>query len=293
MRRRLALSACALALFACTFAGGSELASGGSATWTERFDGFGSYSGIVVSADGTAFTAVSDKGSHVTGTLQRQGGMLTGVTALRHGPLLDPDGNAVRGRDVDAEGLARGPDGTLHVSFEARHRVWSYPDIAGPAVPLPRHPDADRLQNNSGLEALAIDGDGALMAIPERSGRLDRPFPITRFADGRWTHWYHLRRDGPFLVTGADFGPDGALYLLERHFAGIGFQSRIRRFVFGPDGVAAEETLMQSRTGRYDNLEGISVWRDTSGAIRITTISDDNGSFFQRTEVVEFVLPPD
>jgi hypothetical protein len=43
----------------------------------------------------------------------------------------------------------------------------------------------------------------------------------------------------------------------------------------------------------HDNLEGIAVWRDAEGFIRLTMISDDNGRApFQRTEFVEYrVLP--
>ncbi len=37
-----------------------------------------------------------------------------------------------------------------------------------------------------------------------------------------------------------------------------------------------DETLFDSTTGTYDNLEGLSVWRDAGGAIRLTMISDDN-----------------
>jgi hypothetical protein len=93
----------------------------------------------------------------------------------------------------------------------------------------------------------------------------------------------------PFLPVGADFGPDGKLYILERHLNGIfGFQSRIRRFAIGETSLVEEETLLASMTARHDNLEGISVWRDAEGAIRITMISDDNYRSFQRTEFVEY-----
>ena len=96
-----------------------------------------------------------------------------------------------------------------------------------------------------------------------------------------------MPRRGRFLPVGLDFGPDGNLYLLERDFAGVGFRSRVRRF--GPDG-GAEQTLLQTRTGQFDNLEGISVWRDRRGGLRLTMVSDDNFRFFQQTQIVEFRL---
>ena len=260
-------------------------------TWRESFDGFGSYSGLVLSADGTRFITVSDKGSFANGRLERMDGHLTGVTLDAHGPLRDPDGKPVERFDVDAEGLTVGADGRLYVSFEANHRVWGYDDLAGPATPTPRHVEKDRLQNNSSLEALFTGPDGALYTIPERSGRLARPFPIHRFKDGAWDIPFSLPRSGAFLVTGADIGPDGRLYVLERDFRQFsGFAIRIRRFEFGSEGVSGEAVLLETGPGTYDNLEGIVAWRDGEGALRLTTISDDNNSFFQRTQIVEFIV---
>ncbi len=81
---------------------------------------------------------------------------------------------------------------------------------------------------------------------------------------------------GPFLIVGADIGPDGRLYMLERDFAGIGFRSRIRRFDL--DG-GNEETMLETGLRTHDNLEGISVWQDAQG-LRLTLISDDNFRVF-------------
>ncbi|NBR51900.1 MAG: hypothetical protein EBT91_00245 [Rhodobacteraceae bacterium] len=96
-----------------------------------------------------------------------------------------------------------------------------------------------------------------------------------------------LSRDGPFLITGADVGPDGYRYILERDFVGVGFRSRIRRMDLA-DG--ATETLMVSAPWEYDNLEGISAWRDGEGRLRLTTVSDNNFLAIQKTEFVEFVV---
>ena len=51
-----------------------------------------------------------------------------------------------------------------------------------------------------------------------------------------------------------------------------------------------ERMKLQSGIGQHDNLEGISVWQDASGAIRLTMIADDNFNFFQKTELVEYRL---
>ena len=81
------------------------------------------------------------------------------------------------------------------------------------------------------------------------------------------------------------------MYVLERHFAGIGgFASRVRRFTLSGDRIAREETLLETPLGAHDNLEGIAVWRGAGGRLRLTMISDDNFRFFQRTEFVEYAV---
>ena len=42
-----------------------------------------------------------------------------------------------------------------------------------------------------------------------------------------------------------------------------------------------------SKAGEFDNLEGLAVWRDQYG-LRLTLVSDDNGSERLSTEFVEF-----
>ena len=147
---------------------------------------------------------------------------------------------------------------------------------------------------NSGLEALAIDTAGTLHAIPERSGRLERPFPVYRYRDGRWIDPLSLRRDGPFLVSDATFGPDGRLYVLERDFEWLGgFRTRVRRFELGADGLDGETTLLETRFGELDNMESIAVWQDPEGRTRVLLLSDDNFFMLQRTVFAEYVVTAD
>ncbi|MEO9786602.1 MAG: hypothetical protein ABJF67_03210, partial [Aurantimonas coralicida] len=42
-----------------------------------------------------------------------------------------------------------------------------------------------------------------------------------------------------------------------------------------------------------DNMEAIDAWTDDTGATRLTLMSDDNGSYFQRNMVLEFRLAED
>lgn len=275
------------ALILALLAGCGQLSAGpeGSSSfgWFHEDDRFGGVSGLEMSADGSSFTAIGDRGVFVTGTITRgANGQISTVNDVQIKPLLAPRGS----RSLDSEGIAIGGDGTIFVSAEGTHRVFAYDGIDARPKGLPRHDEFAGMQANSSLEALAIDADGALYTIPERSGRATRPFPVYRFKDGTWDIPFAIPRRGNFLIAGADVGPDGRFYVLERHFTGVGFQSRVRRFDLSG---GSEATLLETDNGVHDNLEGISVWAAPTG-LRMTLVSDDNFRFFQRTELVEYEI---
>lgn len=254
--------------------------------WNVTDPNFGGFSGIELTDDGGQFVAISDRGYVASGVINRNGPAISGVeiTALRS--LLGPTRAPLADKYSDSEGLAIGPDGRLHISFEGKDGVRSFTGIDQPGSPLLSSPAFVDLQPNASLEALAIGPDGALYTMPERSGLATRPFPVFRFKSGVWDQPFEIPRTGPFLISGADVGPDGRLYILERDFAGIGFRNRIRRFAL--DG-SEEELVLRTAVRTHDNLEGISVWEDGDG-LRMTLISDDNFRLFQRTEIVEYRL---
>ncbi len=258
--------------------------------WSLDDDRFGGLSAIKVWPDGRRFLALSDKGLFVEGRFERaEDGSIAGVTGGPMTPLLARGDQVLSAGRTDSEGLAVAPDGRVFVSFEGAARVLEYDRIHGSAANLPDHPDFARMQNNSALEALAVDGSGVLYTLPERSGVIDRPFPVYRFRQGRWDQPFDLPRRRGFLAVDADVGPDGRFYLLEREFRGLaGFASRVRSFALSADGAGDERVEMESATGQHDNLEGLSVWRDATGGLRMTMVSDDNFNFFQTTEIVEY-----
>lgn len=257
-----------------------------SYVWTVDNPRFGGFSGLEMSSNGSSFIAVSDRGTFVDGTITREAGMITAITLGGFYPLYRGNRAPLRRAENDSEGLAIAEDGTIYLSFEWTHGLRRFAGIDQPASDLMTTPAFDAMQANSSLEALAIGPDGALYTMPERSGLATRPFPVFRFKDGRWDQPFSIPRHGPYLIVGADVGPDGLLYILERDFAGIGFRNRVRRFALDGSG---EELIIETGLRTHDNLEGISIWEDETGLV-MTMISDDNFKTFQQTEIVEYRL---
>lgn len=265
--------------------------------WTQAGDDlFGGFSAIEVAPDALTFVAVSDAGAFVRGRLTRDAaGMITAVQAS--GPtqrLRDETGAYLGDAGNDTEGLALLPDGTAFVSVEGPARILRYLRIDGPSRVLPIPGEFRAMQRNSSLESLGVARDGTLYTIPERSGRVDRPFPVFRFRDGKWDKPFDLPRDGTLLPVALDIGPDGRLYVLEREFLGLaGFRARLRSFAIGTTGLTDERRVLDTDTGQHGNLEGVSVWRNAAGHLVATMIADDNYKWFLATEIVEYDLGPD
>ena len=258
-----------------------------SFTWVAPTEAYGGFSGIEVSGAGGNFTVIGDKGVIVTGDFLRKEGQITGIDATMLN-LKNPDNKGLTRFNSDAEGLAIRADGRIYVSFERYHRVWTYRDPNSEAAWLPRHPDFQGLQSNFALEAIAVDAKGTLYTLPEQSGDIAKPFPVYRYKDGAWSIPFSIPRIGPFSPVGADFGPGGKLYLLERYLGIFGFQTRVRRFTVNGEILSGEEVLLETPGGTHDNLEGMAVWRDMQGDIRLTMVSDNNFNGLQRTEFVEY-----
>ena len=290
LRSRVQLiAACALVL-----AGGAsappraELV--GSFAWAGDDPHFGGFSGFDLAEDGLGFVAVSDSAAIYRGRLTRDAeGRVTAVDADAPLVPLSHHGTPVKDNMDDAEGLAIGPGDRLFLSYETENRIVEYGEGGRTWVQEFWPPVFRLFELNKGIEALAIAGDGALYAMPEVFGSEDDPIPVFRLRNGALDTPFTLRRDGDWQPVGADFGPDGRLYVLERDFwPFIGFMSRARRITLEGDRVMADEILFETSAGVHDNLEGIAVWQDDTGAIRLTMISDDNFLPVQRTEIVDY-----
>ncbi|MDW4498266.1 esterase-like activity of phytase family protein [Sulfitobacter sp. D35] len=260
--------------------------------WSVDEDWFGGISGIEMSLAGDRLLAVTDRGRIIDADVSRDdAGAIDGISLRSVNLLRDPDGADVVKNRIDAEGLAVGPDGRIYVSFERVDRVWSYGTVDGPAEWESYTRAWRAMANNGGLEALALSPDGSLYAIEEETGRGARETLIHRRRPGaRWDQPVTLPLDDRFLPVGGDFGPDGRLYVLERHVYPFGFRSRVRAFTVTERRLTRERTVLQTRLGTHGNLEGLSVWRDGAGRIRLTMVADDNFLPIQRNQIVEYAL---
>lgn len=252
---------------------------------------FGGFSGIELSPDGSAMIALSDRATLVQASLQRQDGEISDIEITAEQRLHSSRGRLLQKKVADSEGLAITADGSLYVSFEGVSRIARHRLEQEETRVLPRAKPFRHLPVNKALEALAIDNRGRLYTLPERAFTSDGQIPVWRWNGNTWQQPFTLSKRGRFLPVGADFGPDGKFYLLERSFSFFGFRSRLRRWTLSAEGVKNEQVLLETRLGTHDNLEGVSIWRSAQGQLMATMISDDNFLSLQRTELVEYALP--
>ena len=257
---------------------------------------FGGFSDLVVSDDGRTVTMISDRGSWAECALERDAGLLTGVSGRRIGPLVDLNGAPLRSPFNDAEGLARLTDGSLAVSFEQRHRIWIYPPgdpqfLRRPRV-LPPPPGIEAAPRNGGMEALAALPDGRLVTIAEEL--ISDGAHAAWIHDGRnWARSAYRAAEG-FRPTGACALPGGDLLVLERAFGFLrGWRARIMRVasrLVQPGATMAGIELVQlDHNHAIDNFEGIAAIQGR-GETLIHLVSDDNFLHWQRTLLVCFAL---
>jgi hypothetical protein len=274
MFKRLAL---ALILIAGAASAEPRLTFAGKATFT---DPVGGLSGIEVLAGGVSGLMISDRGEILKLFMKRENNTLKFVKAWHSVPTPQLNG--------DVEGLATLDGETFAFSLEGPARVIVL-ESDDNITTLRSPSEFWALEANKSLEALAIRADGALITIPEKPEEGADAFPVFSYENGSWSIIAELPKRGSYQVVGADFGPDGLLYVLERALTAFGFRSRVRRFDLTAQNLS-EQTLLTSRPSKYDNLEGISVWTDTAGQTRVTMVSDNNNMWVLRNEIVEYIL---
>lgn len=278
------------------FAGGLSLSGSAAA--------FGSFSAIRFRDAGSRFIGVADTGYWYSGRIARdESGRPAGIADFAMEPILGRDGAPLDGkRDSDAESLALKGD-RLTVGFERAHRIVEYRlagDWPGPALHnidflIPRN----ELRTNRGFETIAYAPDngplrGARVAIAERS--LDKQGNVFgAVLEGPRKGIFTVSRSDEFDITDGAFLPGGDLILLERRFNMLsGISMRLRRIAaddIRPGARLDGDVLFSAGMAcQIDNMEGLDIWRRDDGAVMLSLVSDDNGSFLQRTLYLEFRL---
>ncbi len=237
---------------------------------------------------------MSDSAALVLGRVSRDAtGAVTAITPDGPPvPLTGLTGAPLQPPEDDAEGLAiQAMPGPIYISFELVARIGVY-DAAGRLMRLiPAPPDPSDLMTNSGLEALALAPDGALFTLAEGDAAGRSEVPLWRYRTGAWERAATLAGRGTWRPVGADFGPDGRLYILERdYWPLLGARTRIRRETPGAQGWA-EEILLETPAGRHGNLEGIAIWTDAAGGTHATLVNDNNFLPGVPTTLVDYLLP--
>ena len=261
---------------------------------------FGGLSGLAF-LDSDRFVAIGDKGTLFSARLIIEDGKPVGVdeAGFRFLPGLS---QRQKGWRRDAEGLSV-VGNEAFVSFEGETRVMRY-DIEGHSfkrvtgrLSLPRDViKANR--GNKGLEAVAIapaasDHAGSFVLFTERASKARVRGWIQT---GKRAQPISLPQIEDMVVTDADFTEIGDLLVLERSyslFGGLKVQiRRIRADALKPGPIGQAEILFRGgMMQEIDNFEGLDVQALPDGSSLVSLISDDNFNAFQRTLLLQFILP--
>lgn len=264
---------------------------------------FGGISGISMSADGSSFVAITDRGAWLTGKIEYRNGRPAGIAEAEIAPILGADGKPLAAVGwFDAESIARAGD-TIYVGLERVHRIVKFDfgrrGVAAHGEPVDVPPDFKTLGFNRSLECLAappagLPQGGGLIAVTESS--LDASGNIRAFVlRGRDVVRFTVKRSDDFDVSDCALLSPSGLLLLERRFTrATGLAIRLRRIalsVIGNGAVVDGPVLLTADLGyQIDNLEGLAVHRNAQGETILTMVSDDNFSPIQRNILLQFAL---
>ncbi len=274
-----------------TWRGGIEISS--------SYKKFGGISGLLISADGTSLTTVTDSGFWLTATIVHDAnGFLTGLADAQFKRLRGTNGKPVKGKfNQDAEAMTEMADGSIVVAYERNHRIWRYSPGENPlrskAKPLPAPAGLEDLSNNRGVEALVTLADDSILALAEGKDA-DTITPGFLWRGGAWAQ-LRYQRTGNYRPSGAARLPNGDLLILERRYTllqGVGI-----RLVRVPAAAVVAGALLQPvEVARLlppltiDNMEAIDVVQNERGETLVYLFSDDNFSIIQRTLLLMFAF---
>jgi hypothetical protein len=282
---------------ALIYRGGIEISS--------REPRFGGWSGLMVSADGAHLLSQSDESRWLRAHLFYDArGNLIGADRAQLADMLNLDGKPMVNKEGDAEGLAaitpQGLDGEVAISFERNHRIWIYDLSHGlDAKPVAlATPDAIKtLEFNSGLEGLTKFAPHMLLAVAETPQDKNGDMPAWLISDNGKFEALGVKAHAPYEISDAAMGPDGNLYLLERHYFGPlgGVVCAVREIdrasVKASARLEGKEIAEFTMRENIDNMEGLSLRPTADGKTLLYMISDDNYNHgMQRTVLLMFEL---
>jgi hypothetical protein len=272
---------------------------------------FGGLSGLRVAADGRV-VAVTDAGQWVHFRLVEAAGQLTGVRDGQIQPILGFDGEAGDKPDRDVEAVETTVPGSVVISFERNHRLWTYraDDPFDPATIAQR--PSEQVQApamrvwplNGGPEAITALPDGRWLILSEEA---EGPIGSTQgllcgevgaapaTPDCATVLRFGYRAPAGFKPTDAVMLSSTQVLVLNRRFHPlVGMAAAITLIDLA--GVTADTVVEGETLARLvppvsvDNMEGISlVVRE--GRRMIYLLSDDNFNGLQRTLLMAFEWP--
>ena len=253
---------------------------------------YGGFSGLLIKNAGTEALVVTDKSFFFVLELRRDDNdFLTGYSVIKKGRILSSKGEHLNGRNTDSESIAMDANNNYYISFESNHRIMMHTEVEGKGIFVPKHPMFRKLSVNKGIEALAIDNENRLIAIPEKPPLGISDVPIFRLQNNKWEIIKYVKIEDNFLVTDAEILPMGLLLILERKFSWTqGFKTRFRLISLDKFDNTEPIIVFTSTANQFDNLEGMTFWKDKKGEMRILTVSDDNFHPLQQSEIREFFL---
>ncbi len=253
---------------------------------------YGGFSGLLINNAGTEALVVTDRSFFFVLELRRDDNdILTGYSVIKKGRILSSKGEHLNGRNTDSESIAMDANNNYYISFESNHRIMMHAEVEGKGIFVPKHPMFRKLSVNKGIEALAIDNENRLIAIPEKPPLGMSDIPLFRLQYDKWEIIKYVKIEDNFLVTDAEILPMGLLLILERKFSWTqGFKTRFRLISLDKFDNTEPIIVFTSTANQFDNLEGMTFWKDKKGEMRILTVSDDNFHPLQQSEIREFFL---
>jgi hypothetical protein len=285
---------------------GPHLKWRGSLNLSSPLEGFGGFSGLMLSSDCTKLTTISDDGWWLGAELIYDAAAnLKGANSATIAPLLDAKGKRGATKlERDAEALTRLDDASVAIAFESVPRIETYAlardGFAATAQEITMPPAIAKGPENGEIEALGFAGEGPLkdqfIAIAESN--FDKAGKIRAWVwpknDAKGFNFSVARLDA-YRVTDLAILPGGDLLILQRNFVpaftGMAI-ARISAADIKPGAVVKPQLLFEARQPAHiiDNMEAIAIC-EMNGETRVSVMSDDNYlRAFQSTLLIQFAL---